>query len=141
MERRAADLLQVTLAGELCTELASACEAEVRTQLSVVRRGDVRVLVDLSAVSHYTLEARDTLTGMQILIGRKASQTAYAVGHDVGRSLALWVSHMGGDQVMRSFRTIELSLAWLGGNDTPSTGVRPIARARKTTARERKRIA
>ena len=130
VEREAADLLRVTLAGDLSNALVSACEAEVRAQLSVVRRGDVRVFVDLTEVVHYSIEARDGLVDVQQFIGRKASQTAYAQGGALGRSLSLWISHTSEEQVIRSFRNEELALGWLGGNEAPSTGVRPLAKTR-----------
>jgi hypothetical protein len=141
--RRAADRLEVELAGELGERTLVQCEAEIRTQLSVIKSGGVKVLVDLVAVKGYSLEARDVLVTLQRFLGSKASQTAFIADSPSSRSLALWLAHMTQGQVIKSFGRREDALAWLAGSVGPVTGVRPVHRAREATAipRRRKRTA
>jgi hypothetical protein len=129
--RRAADRFEVELTGELGERTLLACEAEVRTQLSAAKSGGIKVLIDLFGVEGYSLEARDVLVGLQRFLGGKASQTAFISDSAVGRSLALWVAHMTGGQVIKSFGRREDATAWLAGSVGPTTGVRPVLRARE----------
>jgi hypothetical protein len=127
--RKATDQLVVELAGDLGERTLVACEAEVRAQLSVAKPA-MRVLIDLVEVSGYTLEARDGLVLLQRHLGSKASQTAYVAESASGRGLALWVSHMTEHQVIKCFARHADAEVWLAGVAGPTTGVRPVARAR-----------
>ncbi|MGD8862613.1 MAG: hypothetical protein PVI30_21560 [Myxococcales bacterium] len=127
--RRSAELLEVVLEGALDEARIAACEADVRASLSAVRDGGVRVLVDLTGVEGYSLGAREALVALQGVIGRRSCQTAYCAAATEGRALALWVAHMSADQVIKTLRSREDALAWLGGEGPPTTGVRPLARA------------
>lgn len=127
--RSAADQLVVELAGDLSERTLVSCEAEARVQLSVAKPG-VKVLVDLLEARGYSLEARDGLVVLQTHLGSKASQTAYVADSPAGRGLALWVSHMSASQVIKSFARRSDAEAWLAGSAGPTTGVRPVVRAR-----------
>ena len=127
--RSAADQLAVELAGDLTERTLVSCEAEARVQLSVAKPG-VKVLVDLLQVSGYSLEARDGIVALQAHLGTKAGQTAYVADSAAGRGLALWVSHMSATQVIKSFTRRSDAEAWLAGGAGPTTGVRPVVRAR-----------
>jgi hypothetical protein len=107
----------------------AACEGEIRASLSAARNGSVRVLVDLAEVDGYSLGAREALVALQGVIGRRSCQTAYCAAGTEGRALALWVVHMSAEQVVKTLRSRQDALAWLGGEGPPSTGVRPLARA------------
>jgi hypothetical protein len=138
--RKAADQLEVELAGELSEHTLVSCEAEVRTQLSVIKPGCVRVLIDLTSVQGYSLEARDGLVALQRHLGNKAAQTAYIADSPAGRGLALWITHMTQGQVVKSFARRDDAEAWLGGSAGPTTGVRPVAHVRDgARTRRRKR--
>jgi hypothetical protein len=126
--RRAADQLTVELAGDLSERTLVTCEAEARAQLSVAKPG-VKVLIDLVGVQGYSLEARDALVALQRHLASKATQTAYVTDSAAGRGLALWVSHMSENQVIKSFARRADAEAWLAGVAGPTTGVRPVARA------------
>lgn len=126
--RRAADQLTVELAGELSERTLVTCEGEARAQLSVAKPG-VKVLIDLTGVQGYSLEARDALVALQRHLASKATQTAYVADSAAGRGLALWVSHMSENQVIKSFGRRADAEAWLAGVAGPTTGVRPVARA------------
>ena len=128
--RKAADQLDVELAGELNERSLVACEAEVRTQLSVAKPGCVKVLVDLAAAQGYSLEARDALVALQRYLGGKAAQTAYVANSPAGRGLALWVTHMTEGQVIKTFARRDEADGWLAGAAGPTTGVRPVAHVR-----------
>jgi hypothetical protein len=125
--RRAADQLVVELAGELSECTLVTCEAEARAQLSVAKPG-VKVLLNLVDVQGYSLEARDCLVVLQRHLGSKAIQTAYVADSVASRGLALWVSHMSNNQVIKSFACRGDAEAWLAGAAGPTTGVRPVAR-------------
>ena len=127
--RRAADQLAVELSGELSEHTLVSCEAEARVQLSVAKPG-VKVLIDLLEVRGYSLEARDGLVALQTHLGSKAGRTAFVADSPAGRGLALWVSHMHANQVIKSFTRRSDAEAWLAGAAGPTTGVRPVARAR-----------
>lgn len=127
--RSAADQLVVELGGELSERTLVTCEAEARVQLSVAKPG-LKVLVNLVEVRGYSLEARDALVALQSHLGTKAGQTAYVADSAAGRGLALWVSHMSASQVIKSFSRRSDAEAWLAGSAGPTTGVRPVARAR-----------
>lgn len=119
-----------------------ACEAEVRAQLSVTKAGGVKVLIDLVGVAGYSLEARDALVALQRFLGGKASQTAFVADSPSSRSLALWIAHMTEGQVIKSFLQRDQANAWLADNTGPTTGVRPVLRAREPArARKRRRAA
>jgi hypothetical protein len=138
--RRAADQLEVELAGELSERTLAACEAEVRTQLSVIKPGCVKVLIDLMVVQDYSLEARDSLVALQRHLGIKAAQTAYIADSPAGRGLALWITHMTQGQVVKAFPRRDDAELWLAGSAGPTTGVRPVAHVRDGAhARRRKR--
>lgn len=138
--RKAADRLEVELAGELAEPSLLACEAEIRAQLSVTKLGGIKVLIDLVGVQGYSLQARDELVALQRFLGSKASQTAFIANSPSSRSLALWIAHMTDGQVIKSFGTREDAAAWFAGNVGPSTGVRPVLRAqeRNPLAKRRK---
>jgi hypothetical protein len=138
--RSAADQLVVELAGELTERTLVNCEAEARVQLSVAKPS-VRVIVDLVEVTGYSLEARDALVALQSQLASKASQTAYVADSAAGRGLALWVSHMSPGQVIKSFARRSDAEAWLAGSAGPTTGVRPVARARALDPRRPRRKA
>jgi hypothetical protein len=127
--RRAADQLVIELSGELSEHTLVSCEAEARVQLSVAKPG-VKVLFDLLDVRGYSLEARDGLVALQAHLGSKAGQTAYVADSAAGRGLALWGSHMNASQVIKTFSRRSDAEAWLAGSAAPTTGVRPVARAR-----------
>jgi hypothetical protein len=126
--RRAADQLAVELAGDLSEHTLVTCEAEARAQLSVAKPG-VKVLIDLVGVHGYSLEARDALVALQRHLASKAGQTAYVAVTAAGRGLALWVSHMSENQVIKSFSRRDDAEAWLAGIAGPTTGVCPVTRA------------
>jgi hypothetical protein len=125
--RRAADQLVVELLGELSERTLLTCEAEARAQLSVAKPG-VKLLIDLTGVQGYSLEARDCLVVLQRHLGSKATQTAYVAASAAGRGLALWVSHMSDGQLIKSFARRGDAEGWLAGAAGPTTGVRPVAR-------------
>jgi hypothetical protein len=125
------DRFEVELKGELSERTLLACEAEVRTQLSAAKAGGVKALIDLFGVEGYSVEARDVLVTLQRFLGGKASQTAFISDSALGRSLALWVAHMTEGQVIKSFSRHEDSTAWLSGSVGPTTGIRPVLRARE----------
>jgi hypothetical protein len=129
--RKAADQLNLELVGELDEPLLRECVAETRAQVIAARPAGVRVLVDLTGVEGYSLEARDALTALQKHLDDKTSQTAYVATSAAGRGLALWVIHMTEAQVIKCFARRADAEAWLGGSAGPSTGVRPVARARE----------
>jgi len=139
--RKSPDHLEIALSGELTERLVVACDGEVRAQLSASKPSGVAVLVDLTRVTGYSLEARDALLGLQRSLSNKARQTAYLAYSAPARSLSLWVRHMAEGQVVRIFGVIEDATAWLAGTAGPTTGVRPVARARRTTPTIRRKIA
>ncbi|MFI5308192.1 MAG: hypothetical protein ACHQ53_12605 [Polyangiales bacterium] len=141
--RKAADRLDVELAGELVEDVIVACEAEVRAQLCVVKQGGVRIAIDLLGLESYSLTARDQLVALQRFLGERAGQTAFLVGSSASRGLALWITHMVEGQVIKSFNRCDDAASWLsGGNLGPSTGVRSVLRARDPqSARPRRRTA
>ncbi len=141
IHRRSADKLEVELSAELNERTVLACETEVRAQLSVVKAGGVRIVIDLLGVHSYSLSARDQLVGLQRFLGDKAAQTAFIVSSSASRSLALWITHMVQGQVIRSFAKREDAEAWLAGQAGPTTGVRPVLRARERQPRARKKTA
>jgi hypothetical protein len=129
--RRAADRMEVELAGELDESAVLACEAEVRAQLCVAKQGGVRLAVDLLGLESYSLTARDQLVVLQRFLGERAAQTAFLVGSSTSRGLALWITHMVQGQVIKSFARREDAANWLAcGSAGPSTGVRSVLRAR-----------
>lgn len=132
--RRSASQLHLELAGELDERTILACEAEARAELSVVKPSGVTVLVDLVEVHGYSLAARDGLVALQGHLRVKASQTAYVANSAASRGLALWVMHTTEGQVIKCFARREDAEAWLAGSAGPSTGVRPVARARDPLA-------
>jgi hypothetical protein len=127
--RRAADKLEVELAGDLTEPVVQACEADVRTQLGVTKAAAVKVSIDLCGVAAYTLEARTGLVALQRFLGLKASQTAFVADSAASRGLALWVMHTTEGQVIKTFAHGDDALAWLTGSFGPTTGVRPVMRA------------
>jgi hypothetical protein len=139
--RRASDRFEVELKGELSERTLLACEAEVRAQLSVTKAGGLKVLIDLVGVEGYSLEARAVLVALQRFLGGKASQTAFISDSAMGRSLALWVAHMTEGQVIKSFRRCEDASAWLAGSVGPTTGIRPVLRARERRPHVRRKRA
>jgi hypothetical protein len=140
--RKAADRLEVELAGELTERVMVACDAEARTHLSVTKAGGVKVLFDLTCLTGYSLEARDALVALQRFLGGKASQTAFIASTASGRSLALWVAHMTDGQVIKSFSRLEDATTWLSGCLGPTTGVRPVPQTREEKpTRKRRRTA
>lgn len=142
VRRVAANQLELELAGELAERTLRDCEAEVRAQLSVAKPGAVRAIVELRAVEGYSFEARDALVALQRHLGAKAGQTAYLADTSAGRGLALWVMHMAEGQVIKCFARRAEADAWLAGSAGPTTGVRPVVRARDPErARPRKKKA
>jgi hypothetical protein len=141
--RRAADRLDVELAGELEEDVILACEAEVRAHLCVVKQGGVRITIDLLGLESYSLTARDQLVALQRFLGERAGQTAFLVGSSASRGLALWITHMVQGQVIKAFNRREDAAGWLsGGGLGPSTGVRSVLRAGDpSSARPRRRTA
>ena len=137
--RKAADQLEVELAGELSERTLVACEAEVRAQLSVIKPGCVKVLIDLVSVQGYSLEARDGLVALQRHLGNKAAQTAYVAESPAGRGLALWITHMTRGQVVKGFSRRDDAETWLVGSAGPTTGVRPVAAVRDGARPPRRR--
>jgi len=138
--RKAADQLEVELAGELSERTLLTCEAEVRAQLSVTKPGGVKVLIDLMSVKGYSLEARDGLVALQRHLGNKAAQTAYIADSPAGRGLALWITHMTRGQIVKGFSRRDEAESWLAGSAGPTTGVRPVAQVRDgAPPRRRKR--
>ena len=61
LNRTASRRLTIALVGELDERIALACECEARVVLALVTDGTLRVLWDLSAVTGYTLETRDSI--------------------------------------------------------------------------------
>jgi hypothetical protein len=139
--RRASDHLDIELAGELSERTLVACDAEVCAQLSAAKPGAIRVLIDLAAVETYSIEARDALVALQKHLAGKASQTAFIASSPAGRGLALWASHMTEGQVIKSFAQRADAEGWLLGSPGPTTGVRPVVRARDGERRGRKNSA
>ena len=133
IRRWATDQLEVDLHGELSAHTLSACETELRAQLSATKTGTLMVLVDLLRVDNYTLEARDALVGVQRFLGGKASQTAIVAATAAGRGLGLWVTHVVEAQVIKTFADRDVAKAWLAQRSAPTTGVRPLARGRSIT--------
>ena len=136
--RRAADHLEIELAGELTDRVLVSCDAEVCAQLSAARPGTVRVLIDLVTVDAYSIEARDGLVSLQKHLAGKASQTAFVASTPVSRGLALWVSHVSQGQVIKSFARRGDAESWLLGAAGPTTGIRPVVRARDGERRRKK---
>jgi len=132
--RRAADQLDLELIGELEERILLACDADARAQLTAAKPGVVKVLVDLTGVQGYTLEARDGLVVLQRHLGDRACQTAYVADSAAGRGLALWVVHMTEGQVIKCFARRSDAAAWLCGSAGPTTGIRPVTRARDPEA-------
>jgi hypothetical protein len=139
--RKSADQLEIALGGELTERTVASCDAEVRAQLSASKPAGVAVLVDLTKVSGYSLEARDALVGLQRSLAGKARQTAYLASNAGSRSLSLWVRHNADAQTVKIFNDMTDAQAWIGGFSGPTTGVRPVARARKETPASRRKIA
>lgn len=131
--RRSADQLEIALVGELSERTVVNCDAEVRAQLSASRPAGVGVLVDLTRVSGYSLEARDALVGLQRSLAAKARQTAYLADSAASRSLSLWVRHNTEAHTLQVFNDSADAFSWLAGIAGPTTGVRPVARARRQT--------
>jgi hypothetical protein len=130
IHRRTADRLDIELAGELDERIVLACEAEVRAQLSLAKAGGMSIAIDLLGLDGYSLAARDQLVALQRVLGDKAAQTAFVVRSSASRGLALWITHMVQGQVIKSFAQREDALSWLAGRVGPTTGVRPVLRAR-----------
>jgi len=139
--RRSADQLEIALVGELTERTVVSCDAEVRTQLSASKPAGVSVLVDLTKVSGYSLEARDALVGLQRSLAPKAKLSAYLADTAASRSLSLWVRHNADSQTVKIFNDLAEAQAWMGGVAGPTTGVRPVARARRLTPASRRKIA
>jgi hypothetical protein len=139
--RRSADQLEIALTGELTERTVVSCDAEVRAQLSASKPSGVAVVVDLTKVTGYSLEARDALVGLQRSLAAKARQTAYLADTAGSRSLSLWVRHNADVQTVKIFNDVADAQAWLGGAAGPTTGVRPVARARRQTPASRRKIA
>jgi hypothetical protein len=136
--RRSADQLEIALVGELTERTVVSCDAEVRAQLSASKPAGVAVLIDLSRVTGYSLEARDALVGLQRSLAAKARQSAYLADGAPSRSLSLWVRHTTAAQALHVFNDMADALAWLSGTPGPTTGVRPVARARRLTPTARR---
>lgn len=136
--RRSADQLEVALGGELTERTVVNCDAEVRAALSATKPAGVLVLVDLTKVTGYSLEARDALVGLQRSLSCKARQTAYLADTAASRSLSLWVRHTTDAQTLRIFNDLADAVGWLVGSAAPTTGVRPVARARRHTPPSRR---
>ena len=136
--RRATDHLDIELAGELSDRVLITCDAEVCAQLSAAKPGVVRVLIDLVAVEAYSIEARDALVSLQKHLAGKASQTAFVAATAVSRGLALWVAHVSQGQVIMSFSRRGDAESWLLGSTGPTTGIRPVARARDGERRRKR---
>ena len=139
--RRSADQLEIALIGELTERTVVNCDAEVRAQLSATKPSGVAVLVDLTRVTEYSLEARDALVGLQRSLATKARLCAYLAGSAPSRSLSLWVRHTTEAQALHVFNDVADAQSWLAGSAGPTTGVRPVARARRLTPPSRNKIA
>jgi hypothetical protein len=136
--RKAADQLEIELSGELSDRTLVTCDAEVRAQLSAARAGSVRVLIDLVSIAGYSIEARDGLVSLQRHLAGKANQTAYVTDSPASRGLALWVGHMTEGQVIKTFARRADAESWLAGSIGPTTGIRPVTRARDGVRPRRK---
>lgn len=139
--RKSADQLEIALSGELTERVVVACDADARAQLSATKPSGVAVIVDLTGVTGYSLEARDALLNLQRSLAGKARQTAYLADCAAARSLSLWVRHMAEGQAVSIFATRDDAGPWLAGTSGPTTGVRPVARARRTTPVSRRKAA
>lgn len=138
--RRGTDRLDIELRGELRVEDLAACEAAVRMQLGVAKRGTFKVVVDLEKVVGYSLEARDALVALQRHLGGAASQTAYVTASSAGRALAMWTVHMTPNQAVKNFSTRDDAVGWLIGDVGRASGVRPtLHRADRATVSGRRR--
>jgi hypothetical protein len=131
--RKATDLVELALRGDLDSRAIAACESELRAQLMLVQPAGLQALVDLREVVSYTLDARDALVALQRFLGSKASSTAYVGDSAQQRGLSLWVSHMVEGQVVHCFARHADGMGWLKAEPRPVTGVRPLARARNDT--------
>jgi hypothetical protein len=98
----------------------------------------VAVLIDLTQVTGYSLEARDALVGLQRSLAAKSRQSAYLASSAPSRSLSLWVRHTTEAPSLHVFNDLGDAIAWLAGSAGPTTGVRPVARARRHTPTPRR---
>ena len=123
VHRSLASQLNLRLGGAIDEEIVLGCERETRMRLSLVERGALDVLWDLSTVESYTFEARIVLVRLQRFLAEKAARTVYVAADLPGRSLALWAAHMGGHGRMLCI-TADLAgaMAWLAGETGQTTG-------------------
>jgi phage-related tail protein len=131
--RSSASRLEIAFSGDLTERDVAAAEAEARALLSAAKAGTVALVVDLRGLRGANPVARDALVALQLAVGGKLGQSAYVADSAAGRGLSLWIRHTLQDQVVKSFSTHEDAVAWLCAEAGPTTGVRPVARARKPT--------
>lgn len=113
LSRPSEGALQIQLRGELSEHWLLDFEHALRSRTRGARDGSLAVLVDLSAVEDYSVEARTLLVRALAHLEPRTGRVAYVAAEAGPRALAMWVSRMATPGKSRIVSGAPEALRWL----------------------------
>jgi hypothetical protein len=107
--------LRITLHGGFDEPQAIELERAIKARFSEPVLQDIAVIHDFTQLDGCTILARSVLVRIQELLATRVRRSVFLCDKSLFRGLALWITHISGDDNAKAVTTVEQLEEWLQG--------------------------